>query len=237
MSILGNSGILGKDLFDLDRPYTHTKVHFGNEQYWIEYNPLPMPYGATLMLLLQYDAGEYLRCVEALKGSITKKDRRVVLECFMQVVTGFMKLPFYRMYVRDYGSLEPAILKTLMEAPNELCLADDVIADDGTILNKYFWAAEDIQMIQERYSWFLDELFENQEPEKKKGQRKLPLAMQITSKLLEPYVSGRSLGDSSEVDAPQINVQYMIYEPQVGDAQVVEKCTLTGWRILCTWNS
>lgn len=223
MNILGNTGALGKDLFDLGRPYTHTKVHFGGEQYWVEYNPTPMPYGATLVLLLQYDAGEYLRCVEELKSAIIEKDRCAVLERFMRVVTGFMKLPFYRMYVQDYGSLEPAILKTLLNAPNELCLADDVIADDGTIMNKYYWAAEDIQMIQERYSWFLDELFEHQEPEKKKGQRKFPLAAQVVKQALEPYVSGRSLGADSNVDAPQANVQYMIYEPMAGEAQVVEK--------------
>lgn len=70
MNILGNTGALGKDLFDLDRPYTHTKIHFGDEQYWFEYNPTPMPYGATLMLLLQYDAREYLRCVEKLKSAM-----------------------------------------------------------------------------------------------------------------------------------------------------------------------
>jgi len=173
---LGNSGILGKDLFDLDRPYTHTKVQFGNDLYWIESSPLPLPYGATLTVLLNYDASDYLRNIEKLKESIAEKDRQSTLVNFLGVIKGFMHLPFYRMYVRDYGSLEPAILSTLLSAPNELCLADDVIADDGTILNKYFWAAEDIRMIQERYTWFLDKLFEKQEPEKKKGQRKLPLA-------------------------------------------------------------
>lgn len=38
MGVLGNTGALGKDLFDFGRPYAHTKVHFGDEQY----NPAPM---------------------------------------------------------------------------------------------------------------------------------------------------------------------------------------------------
>ena len=29
-------GTLGKDLFDVDRPRTHTMVRFGEQEYWIE---------------------------------------------------------------------------------------------------------------------------------------------------------------------------------------------------------
>ena len=28
-------GILGKDLFDIDRPRTHVKVQFGQSAYWV----------------------------------------------------------------------------------------------------------------------------------------------------------------------------------------------------------
>ena len=224
MDIFGSAGAFGKDLFDLRRPYTHTKVHFGNEHYRIEYCEDPLPYGTTLTHLLRYDASDYLRDVEKLKSALADKDAQAVADSFLQVIDGFMQLPFYRVYVKDYLALEPAMLPMFMATPDRLRMAEDVLADDGTILDKYFWAAEDVQMIQERYSWFLDELFENQEPEKKKGQRKLPLAAQVVNQLLEPYVSGRSLGADSEVDAPQINVQYTIYEPLTGgDAEVVEK--------------
>lgn len=224
MNIFGSSGTLGKDVFDLCRPCTHTKVHFGNEHYWIEYCEDPLLYGTTLTQLLRYDASNYLQNVKALKIALSSKDAQAVADSFLRVVDGFMQLPFYRVYIKDYLTLEPAMLPMFMVTPDKLRMANDVLGDKGAILNKYFWAAEDIQMIQERYSWFLDELFENQESEKKKGQRKLPLAAQVVNQTLEPYVSGRSLGGSSEVDAPQINVQYMIYEPLVGDdAEVVEK--------------
>ena len=29
-------GVLGKDLFDFDRPRTHTMVRFGEREYWVE---------------------------------------------------------------------------------------------------------------------------------------------------------------------------------------------------------
>lgn len=216
-------GVLGKDLFDLGRPYTHTKVQFGSELYWIEYNPLPQPYGATLMLLLNYDASEYCQAVDHLLQAIEKQDRHETLKAFSEVMKNFMRLPFYRMYVQDYESLESAILQMFIEDADDLSLADKLIADDGRILNRYLWARDDILFIQRRYAWFLDKLAEGQVPEKKKGQRKHSLAEQVVGQLLESYVSGQSLGEDREVDAPQVNVQYMIYEPKGGKPEVVEK--------------
>ena len=34
-------GVLGKDLFDIDRPRTHVKVQFGQSAYWVEHDPVP----------------------------------------------------------------------------------------------------------------------------------------------------------------------------------------------------
>ena len=33
-----NMAVLGKDLFDLGRPDTHTKIQFGDRGYWVELN-------------------------------------------------------------------------------------------------------------------------------------------------------------------------------------------------------
>ena len=41
-------GVLGKDLFELHRPQTNTKVEFGASVYWVEDRPEPQPYGAVL---------------------------------------------------------------------------------------------------------------------------------------------------------------------------------------------
>lgn len=215
-------GILGKDLFDLYRPYTHTKVLWGNDYYWVEYCATPQPYGSTLQHLLEYNADGYLQRVSSLKKALAKKDRDEIHECFLRVVFEFMKLPFYELYVKDVGSLEPEILREIIDPPENF-LADRLVADDGKILNKYFWAADDICLIKERYTWFLDELFRDIKPEKQKGQKKITLAEQIYNRQLEAFVSGRSLGEDSEVDAPQVNIQYMIYESDDHPPELVEK--------------
>lgn len=111
----------------------------------MEYEPTPLPYGATLTELLNYSAGTF------------QPKPRSVLEIYLS-------------------------------------------------------AGEDILPIQERYAWFLEELFRDSVSEKKKGQRKKPLAEQICAHFLEPYVSGVSLGKDKEVDAPQVNVQYAVIE-------------------------
>ena len=79
-----------------------------------------------------------------------------------------------------------------------------------------------IRLIQERYVWFLDGIFAGKPFEKKKGQRKTSLAQQIEKKGLEPFVSGVSLGESPETDAPPVKTQYRI-RGEKEKAEIVEK--------------
>lgn len=175
-------GVLGKDLFDLGRPRTHIKVQFGAMAYWVEDNPSPLPYGATLTELLNYNGKiilpsldfETLRSEEKVSELIAYEQERSL-------------------------HLQMRILET------------------------YLQAGENITPIQERYTWFLEELFRDTISEKKKGQRKKPLADQIYAQCLDAFVSGVSLGKSSEVDAPQVNVQYAILEREDGSHELVEK--------------
>ncbi len=149
-------GVLGKDLFDFDRPRTHVKVQFGALGYWVEDNSEPLPYGATLT--------EFLNRDESVDTSI-----------------------------------------------------------DNPILNIYLSTDEETGFTRERYLWFLGELFRDVAPEKKKGQRKKPLAQQIYESAIEAFVSGVSLGDSPEVDAPQVNIQYAVLEISQNEHELVEK--------------
>lgn len=215
-------GVLGKDLFDIYRPYTHTKVLFGRDYYWVEYCPTPQPYGSTLLQLLEYEADGYLQSIDSLKSALAKENHDEIRDCFVAVAFEFMKLPFYQLYVKDVGALEPEILREIVY-PTRSSLVDRLAVDDGNILNKYFWAEEDIRLIKERYTWFLDELFRDTIPEKQKGQKKVSLAEQVYNHQLEPFVSGRSLGGDSEIDAPQVNIQYMIHESDEHSPELVEK--------------
>lgn len=109
-----------------------------------------------------------------------------------------------------YGETLVALLNDDRETANQL-------------LQVYHSAGEDVKPVRERYAWFLQELFRDVPCEKKKGQRKLPLAEQVYQSCLEAFVSGVSLGQSPEVDAPQVNIQYAVLEMEDGTHELVEK--------------
>ena len=44
--------VLGKDIFDLYRPHTHTKIQFGDKGYWVEWGTDCLPYGSILTEIL-----------------------------------------------------------------------------------------------------------------------------------------------------------------------------------------
>lgn len=149
-------GVLGKDLFDIDRPRTRVKVHFRALGYWVEDDPAVIPYGAALTELLNLPAAT--------------------------------------------------------TAPKP-----------GSILRTYLSAGENAAPILERYTWFLEDLFGDDVPERKRGQRKKPLAKLIYSRGLDALVSGVSLGKAPEIAPPQVNVQYVILEREDKTHELVEK--------------
>lgn len=216
-------GILGKDLLDYDRPKTHTKIQFGEKSYWIEDNPTEMQYGEILTFLLNFSVDDYVAVLSDLQQARGAADREQTQKAFLALRQEFMKLPLYRTYISSGNSLEPYLYRGIDEPKNEFMLADAVLADDGAIMNKYLWALEDIQFIQQRYKWFLIELFYAYPAEKKKGQRKKSLAELLLLQNLEPFVSGCSLGKSKQVDAPQVNIQYAMYKIEGMKPQIVEK--------------
>lgn len=112
--------------------------------------------------------------------------------------------------LHPYGETLVALLNDDRETANQL-------------LQIYLSAGEDVKPVRERYTWFLEELFRDVPCEKKKGQRKLPLAEQVYQSCLEAFVSGVSLGQSPEVDAPQVNIQYAVLEMENSTHELVEK--------------
>lgn len=211
-------GILGKDLFDFQRPLTHTKVQFGRDAYWVEAQPEPQPYGATLVQLLNYDAGEYLHRLDVLRASLKTRDHARITQSARAVVDGFARLPLYHLYIEEATSMELILFCT----DNTRWIAQRLLKDKST-LEKYFQVGDDLQAIQKRYVWFLEELFQDQTPEKKKGQRKEPLAKQILHQNLEAFLSGVSLGEDVAVDAPPVNVQYAMLKSGGAPPEIVEK--------------
>lgn len=206
-------GVLGKDLLDFDRPLTHTKVQFGEEKYWIEENSEGISYGTTLVELLNFNPEEYKAALAQFHESAEKKDHAAVVQTLFEVREQFLRLPFYRSYMKSLGVWDiylfsPMYTSDLYEMLDEL-----------TFL---YHTSEDIELIQERYIWFVENALDDKGERRKKGQRKLPAADRIYKNTMEPYVSGRSLGKSPEVDAPNVQLQYAVLETENG-MEIVEK--------------
>lgn len=211
-------GVLGKDLFDYTRPQTHVKVQFGAMGYWIESRTVMLPYGTILTELLNYDARPYQESLTAFEEMLKGQNRERAEPAFYALGDAFSALPFYRLFYRDAFLTRGIFLDEAREA-----FIDDILSKDGADMDQYRWAAEDITLIQTRYRWFLEKLGEGVVPEKKKGQRKKPLAWQICEHHLEPFVSGVSLGLSRKVDAPPVNIQYAVIETRDNTYELVEK--------------
>ena len=220
-------GVLGKDLFDFRRPLTHTRVQFGEDGYWIEDDPEVIPYGTTLLGVLQLDARKYCGLVERLEDRIAVRDQEGTLEAFYPVVEAFVRLPLYNLYIKKPNLDQVDLLRTAFVDEARTAFVESILNDDGRILNKYRWAREDILLIQRRYAWFLDEMAKSRRKEKK-HQKKFSLPEQVYWGGVDAFVSGVSLGEDSEVDAPQVNVQYAIRSTDDGEngdirAEVIEK--------------
>ena len=98
-------GVLGKDLFDIDRPRTHVKVQFGQNAYWVEYDPTPHPYGEVLTELLNYNVAPYEHTISVLEQSIEEKDAQAAPRAFMDAVRDLSSLPYFRLFLSDLRQL------------------------------------------------------------------------------------------------------------------------------------
>ena len=216
-------GVLGKDLFDIGRPHTHVKVQFGQNAYWVEYDPTPHPYGEVLTELLNYNVTPYEHTLSVLEQAIEKKDGQAAPRAFMDAVRDLASLPYFRLFLSDLRQFNEMPVEHFVvgEARNAF---EKYILSDGQKDAAYMREqAGVIHSIQERYSWFLTEAFQRAAFEKKKGQRKVPLAQQIYENCLDAFVSGVSLGQSAKVDAPQVSIQYAVLEIDEEHHELVEK--------------
>ena len=214
-------GVLGKDLFDLHRPQTNTKVEFGASAYWVEDRPMPQPYGAVLTEILNLDAAPFQELLDQYRKTVAEKDAEQAARAFQAVTNGFASLPLYRLYWDDVQLFASMDVSELFVGEAQDAFREYVMQDDT--LPRFMQEQLDaIWLIQERYAWFLGGIFAGKPFEKKKGQRKTSLAQQIEKKGLEPFVSGVSLGADSKVDAPKVNAQFCIRGTGRG-AEVVEK--------------
>lgn len=161
--------VLGKDLLDFNRPLTYTKIRFGTNGYWVKDAPTELPYSTILIEILSYDVSDYAVKLEHLSNAISEKELRKTLKAFTELVAHFITLPLYNRYVPNPESVERMLVLAHCGQMGLDSIVDDLF--NGEIsLERYYWALENILLIQDRYTWFLDGLFNHVQPEKKKGQ-------------------------------------------------------------------
>lgn len=216
-------GVLGKDLLDIGRPSTHVKIQFGQNAYWVEYDPTPHPYGEVLTELLNYDVAPYEHTLCVLEQAIEGKNAQVAPRAFMDAVKGLSSLPYFRLFLSDLRQFNDSSVEHFVVGEARTAFEEYIFSEGQRNTTYMREQANAVRFIQERYAWFLTEAFQRTAFEKKKGQRKLPLAQQIYENCLDAFVSGVSLGKSPEVDAPQVNIQYAVLEIDEEHHELVEK--------------
>lgn len=214
--------VLGKDLFDFQRSHTNTKVEFGASGYWVEMVPEMQPYGTVLTEILNLDVTPFQKLLDRLNTAVHEKNYDDAPRAYMDMQKGFGSLPLYRLYLMDFRYFGDMKIEEFVSEEVREAFAKYVINEEREIPSFMQQQIKDIQLIQERYAWFLDRVFANAVFEKKKGQRKESLAQLIYSSGYEAFVSGVSLGKDPEVDAPLVRAQYRI-RGERENAEVVEK--------------
>ena len=214
-------GVLGKDLLDFHRPRTNTKVEFGASGYWVESNPAMQPYGAVLTEILNLDAAPFQELLDQYRKTVAEKDAEQAARAFQAVTNGFASLPLYRLYWDDVQLFASMDVRELFVGEAQEAFREYAMQDD-TLPRFMLEQLDAIRLIQERYGWFLDGIFAGKPFEKKKGQKKIPLAPMICSRGYEAFISGVSLGENPETDAPPVKTQYRI-RGEKEKAEIVEK--------------
>lgn len=194
-------GVLGKDLFRLDKNHFSFTVLFSVHGYEIEGRGYR--YGELLTAFLNYDASEFSELTYAFARVLGAKPLNTL---YGKIIKCMRKMPPYET-LGDMLDLEFLTLATQY--------------GEGIDINKEKLQelAADISFVQNRYTWMLQEMQKTQN-----GKKADPCAGQLMKCHLEPTISGRSLGACPRRDPPRVEVQYEVRDSvQDGQARVFEK--------------
>ncbi len=195
-------GVLGKDILDYTRPLTHVKVQFGSDKYWLEHNSRGQLYGSVLVDVLNFDVMSFSDILKSVQYAFERTE-----EMFTGLYQQALTLPLYCDYMNSVDQWESV---------------RNYFDNDEKFLSFLEQTMTEIEEIQERYDWFIEEALDDGGQRRKRGQRKIPVAERIMDAGMDAFVSGRSLGRNPEVDAPNVQIQYAVLETEDG-AEVVEK--------------
>jgi hypothetical protein len=204
--------ILGKDLFAFDADFLHFTALFSADGLLIDAQNYK--YGELVTAFLNCDATDYLTLIPQLREagaaqdllryeSLTEQANKLIcampLFCDRTEQQQLLKVDYFNPFLQN-------------EPPGPFRMLDG-----------YCQLAEDLTVVHERYTWFIKEIFYRQIPKQERNQ----FAWQIEENGMSAFVSGRSLGQSCEVDPAISPVQYEIRLSQSGEPCIYEKRNFT----------
>ena len=202
-------------------PATSMGQQYSMPDYWVEDRSEPQPYGAVLTEVLNLDVAPFQELLDQLNTAVQEKSDDV-LRAYMNMKKGLASLPLYRLYLEDFRVFGDMPVEEFAIGDAQDAFAEFIMQEDNDLPAFMQQQISDIRLIQERYAWFLDGVFADAVFEKKKGQKKIPLAPMICSRGYEAFISGVSLGENPETDAPPVKTQYRI-RGEKEKAEIVEK--------------
>ena len=147
-------GILGKDMFDMDRMYTNTRVEFGAAGYWVEEKVYPLPYGFVLTEILNMDVTPFQEALDELESVISQSHTEAVLGTFFNTLKWFGRLPLYRSYLYLAQDIEMVSVEELFTGEIREEIEEFVLQRRSKLIPFMQEQVKAIRFVQERYAWF-----------------------------------------------------------------------------------
>ena len=143
-------GVLGKDLFDIDRPRTHVKVQFGQSVYWVEDDPTRHPYGEVLTELLNYDAAPYEHTLCVLEQVMEEQDAQAAPQAFMDAVRDLSSLPYFRLFLSDLRRINDRPVENFVAGEARTAFEEYIFSEGEKDIAYMREQADAVRFIQQR---------------------------------------------------------------------------------------
>lgn len=202
--------ILGKDLFDYCDNFFEFTALFASDE--IEINEHSYKYSEITTSILNFDFTEYYVLMKELKLAHCNGDEVKYTQSAKMLNEIIKAMPLFSDFKNRHNLLDAVFYNPFFQKEKP--------SNPFKNLDGYIALGEDLDLIQRRYKWFLDEMFYRTFPAVKTNR----YAYGIENNGVSAFVSGISLGESSDVDPSNSSIQYEIRISKVtGQPQLFEK--------------
>ena len=131
----------------------------------------PQPYGTVLTEILNLAVAPFQELLDQLNTAVQEKSGDV-LRAYMDMKKGLASLPLYRLYLEDFRVFGDMPVKAFVVGEAQDAFAEFVMQEDNDLPAFMQQQINDIRLIQERYAWFLDGVFQTRYLKRKRARGK-----------------------------------------------------------------